>query len=352
MGRALVSLLLAVLLAFSAMAVPARADLEDIPYLVVSGDTGHRVARRFGLRLGELSSLNPGLDLDRLRPGQRLVVGRGFRHEHRVLPGEGLTVIAARWGLDVRRLRAWNGLGADASPDAGATLLVFSDRDTPPSASVGAPGDGSLDHGVIIPPHDAWTVRTPSRAYVTHYVAEWLVEGFEAMRARHPDALRVEIRDASRREGGRMREHRSHQSGRDVDVAYLRRRCPDGVCGHHWTRPSELDAEATWTLLHHWITQGRVEYVFVDRALQAALYDAARDAGASREELSSWFQYPRGEDVRHGILRHVPRHSDHLHVRFVCADWDAGCLPTDGSRVDEDEGEGPLARADVPSSAP
>lgn len=358
MGRSLQAFLLATAMAFAAVAPPARADMEDVPYVVSRGDTGHRIARRFALRLSELAALNPDVDLERLRPGQRLVVGHGFRHAHRVLPGEGLHAIATRWEVDVRLLRAWNDLASTESPDAGDELVIYSERATPPSASVGRPSRGTLENGVIIPPHDAWRVRTPSRAYVTHYVAEWLVESFEAMHERHPGALRVEIRDASRRGGGRLREHRSHQSGRDIDIAYLRHRCPDGVCGHHWTRASELDAEATWTLIHHWIERGLVEYVFVDHALQAPLYAAARAAGASRAELSEWFQYPRAQDVRHGIIRHVPRHADHLHVRFTCAAWDAACLPTGGGHgdPDEDESEGgdeaPVARADVPSSDP
>jgi LysM repeat protein len=352
-GRTPKAALFAALLAFSAsfaaVSPAVRADMEDIPYVVARGDTGHRIARRFALRLPALAALNPDVDLEHLRPGQRLIVGHGFRHTHRVLPGEGLRTIAIRWEVDVRLLRAWNDLTSTEAPDAGDELIVFSDHDTPPSASVGRPSHGSLEHGIVIPPHDAWRVRTPSRAYVTHYVAEWLVDGFEAMHARHPDALRVEIRDASRAGGGRLREHRSHQSGRDIDIAYLRHRCPDGVCGHHWTRPSELDAEATWTLIHRWIERGLVEYVFVDRALQAPLYEAARAAGVRRVDLSAWFQYPRGEDVRHGIIRHVPRHADHLHVRFVCAEWDAGCLPTDGSHDEEEDGE-TVASASVTDS--
>jgi LysM repeat protein len=309
----------------------ARADLSDVPYVVARGDTGHRIARRFGLRLPELAALNEGVDLEHLRAGQALVVGRGFRHAHRVLPGENVAAIASRWDVDVALVRAWNGLASGAALEAGDELTIYSDSAVPPSISIGRVDEGSLEHGVPIPSHDAWRVRTPGRAWVTHFVAEALVDGFEALRSTHPEAGRAEIRDASRPHGGHMREHHSHQSGRDVDIAYLRTRCRGEDCGHHWTAPSELDAEAEWALLHAWIERDLVEYVFVDHALQAPLYEAAREAGASRAELSRWFQYPRAEDVRSGIIRHVPRHADHLHVRFVCAPYDAACVPSDGS---------------------
>lgn len=353
MGRLRTSFAAALIAILVALAPSVRADMEDVPYRVSRGDTGHRIARRFGMRLPELAALNPDVDLEHLRPGMELVVGHGFRHTHRVLPGEGVGAIAERWGVEARLLRAWNDLGASEAPDAGVDLVIFSASAVPPSASVGRPDHGSLDHGVVIPAHPAWRVRTPSRAYVTHYVAEALVTGFSEMRERHPDANRVEIRDASRRDGGALREHHSHQSGRDVDIAYLRETCREGLCGHHWTRSSELDAAAMWTLIHAWIERDLVEYVFVDHALQARLYEAARAAGASRAELSEWFQYPRGEGVRAGIIRHVPRHTDHFHVRFTCAPWDGACRPTDGSAVEHEEGEGDgarIARRDVSDS--
>jgi murein endopeptidase len=30
--------------------------------------------------------------------------------------------------------------------------------------------------------------------------------------------------------------------------------------------------------------------------------------------------------VRLGVIRHVPLHADHLHVRFQCASGDAQCI--------------------------
>ena len=81
-------------------------------------------------------------------------------------------------------------------------------------------------------------------------------------------------------------------------------------------------------LVETWLRSDVVEYVFVDHELQEPLWHAARDAGATREELSRWFQWPRPAHVRTGVIRHVPRHAEHLHVRFARAPADDTCVPS------------------------
>lgn len=309
-----------------------RADLEDVPYTVVRGDTGHRIARRFGLTLAELAALNEDRSLERLHPGDVLVVGRAHHHTHRVLPGDSLDRIAERWEVAPAHLLAWNGLSRAAALEAGRELDVWSPRARPPSESRGSVHAGTLESGVVVPPHAGYRVHDERRAWVTTFVAAAIVDGFEALRARVPGSPRVEIRDASFEHGGPMREHRSHTSGRDVDMSYFRHACAGGAeCAHRFTRSDDLDAERQWALLEHWIRAGLVEYVFVDHALQRPLREAAEAAGATRAELERWFQYPRSEDSRTGLIRHVPRHADHLHVRFSCAPYDDACEPSDGS---------------------
>ncbi len=314
-----------------ALVQPARADLEGIPYVVVSGDTASAIASRHGVSLDELRAWNDGVDLERLRVGQRLVVGRGRVTRHTVGRGETLSGLAERYGVSVAELVRWNpGLRRHVVA-LGRELTIYARRDEPPSASVGRVDGGSLAHGVRIPSHPAYAVRDPSRAWVTRETAAAIVAGLDAARAAHPTAMRVEIRDASLEHGGAMHDHHSHQSGRDVDIAYFRPRCAGGVCRLAWLVPSQLDAGPQWTLISEWLRRGVVEYVFVDRDLQAPLYRAARESGASRAELSHAIQYPRAEDVRYGVVRHIDRHRNHLHVRFTCAAHDEGCVPSDGT---------------------
>jgi len=322
-------LALALALGVSTWAPVVRAELVDIPYVVARGDTGRRVARRFGLTFAELRALNDDQTLERLRIGDRLVVGRGHLHVHRVHHGESLGDIASRYRVTQVELQRWNAGLRPARLRAGEEILIYSDREEPPSESVGEVDAGSLVNGVPLPTHPGFVVRRRVRTFMTLDAAEHLMRAFDALRDSDAEAPRVQIGDASREGGGPLDQHRSHQTGRDVDIGYFQQRCRE-VCGHRTLRPSDLDAERQWRLIEPWLRGGSVEYIFIDHALQEPLYEAARRDGATRAELSRWFQWPRAEDVRSGIIRHVPRHADHLHVRFVCAEHDPECVPSDG----------------------
>jgi LysM repeat protein len=331
--RARVALGVALVIAALALAPPgARADLEPISYTVSRGDTAYRIAARHGLTLAGLRELNEGLDLNRLRAGQPLVVGHGLRVDHRIRPRETVAMIAERYGVSIHEIVRWNEGLDPARAAVDRELRIWARRDEPPSQSIGRPDAGELAHGIPLPQHPAYLVRTPERAWVARHVAEHIARAFDAVLAVDSDAPRVQIRDASMRNGGRMREHRSHQSGRDVDLVYYQRRCREGTCGRRWMRPEDLDARLQWTLLETWLRAGAVEYVFIDHDLQEPLWRAALDAGATRAELARWFQWPRPPHARIGVIRHVPRHDEHLHVRFACAENDGSCVPTSHDR--------------------
>ncbi len=324
-------LLLSLALMITLLVVPtgARAELVDIPYTIVRGDTGRRIARRFGLTYAELRALNSERSLERLRVGEEIVVGRGHRHVHRVHAGEALSDIAGRYRVTIAELQRWNPGLRPARLARGQEIVLYSDREEPPSESVGEVDDGTLVNGVPLPTHPGFVVRHRERTFMTVDAAEHLLRAFDALRDEDEDAPRLQIGDASRARGGPLDQHRSHQSGRDVDVDYFYLRCRE-TCGHHRLSPTELDADRQWRLIEPWLRDGVVEYIFIDHALQEPLYEAARRAGASRADLSRWFQWPHPADVRYGIIRHVPSHADHMHVRFACAPHDTSCVRSDG----------------------
>jgi murein endopeptidase len=120
------------------------------------------------------------------------------------------------------------------------------------------------------------------------------------------------VHDISRRWGGRLRPHRSHRRGTDVDIQlqlsppskkYLR------------ATPRTLDITATWFIISKLLATRDVVYIFIDYRLQRVLHRHAKASGASRELLEA-FQYPRGRHRRQGIIRHTRGHADHMHVRF------------------------------------
>jgi murein endopeptidase len=307
----------------------ARAELVDIPYAVVRGDTGRRIARRFGLTYAQLVALNDDRSLERLRIGERLVVGRGHRHVHRVHAGEALNDIAARYRVTVAEVLRWNPGLRPARLSRGEEIILYSEREEPPSESVGEVDDGTLLHGVALPPHPGFVVRHRERTFLTHDAAEHLLRAFDRLRDTDEDAPRLQIGDASRAHGGPLEQHRSHQSGRDVDIDYFHVRCRE-TCGHRRLSPEQLDADRQWRLIEPWLRERVIEYVFIDHTLQEPLYEAALRAGAARADLARWFQWPRAADVRVGVIRHVPSHADHMHVRFACAPHDTACVPSDG----------------------
>jgi LysM repeat protein len=317
----------------------ARADLVQVPCVLREDETAEIVAARFHVSMDDLALLNEGVDLAAAEPGTSLIVGFGERVEHRVERGETLLRLGRRYGVSVEDITRWNAIADASRVRAGATLVIYARPSVPPSASVGRPSHGSLERGVRLRPSPGWVVREPSRAFVTRDVASWMSDGFAEVARRYPSSARIEVRDASVEHGGRLREHRSHQTGRDIDLVYYQRRCGE-TCTHHRVSAASLDAERQWALLEAWLRAGVVEYVFIDHALQEPLYEAARASGARREELSHWFQWPRGADQRVGVVRHVRGHRDHLHVRFVCAAHDLRCdRGTAGQDDHEEEAE-------------
>lgn len=294
-------------------------------YVVRPGDTLSGIAVRLGTTVDEIVEHNPDLDPDRIRVGQELQTGRGRRVEHTVLRGESLSRIAARYGVTVQNIRDWN---PDLRPNvlrAGRTLTIFTDEPESRSVSVGAPYHGRLEHAVRLHRHPAYVIRDRDKVWATEETARWIVDAFDELRRRFPDAPKVRVHDISNRRGGPMHGHRSHQSGRDVDISYYQRYCGDIPCPMWHIPADQLDVAKQWALFEHWLRNDEVEDIFMDYGLQRPLYEYARDHGATPAELRRWFQYPNGRSHPNGIIRHFPQHRDHFHVRFVCPDTDPDC---------------------------
>lgn len=299
---------------------------EGFTYVVAEGDTLSHVAVRFGVSLDALLAENAALDPDRIRAGQTLRIVNGLRRvQHRVERGESISSIAARYETEIDDVLRWNPGTTRRRLLAGRELVIYTRVPESRSLSIGAPARGSLAHARRLPmSHPAFVVRRPTRAYATDETVRWIVEAFEALRATDPEAPAVEVHDLSFRHGGPISGHNSHESGRDVDIAYFQKDCGE-LCRFRRIGPHQLDARRQWALFSRWIERDVVDNIFVDHRLAAKIYEAAREAGATRRDLNRWFQYPRPIEQRQGIIRHHPRHSDHFHARFVCPESDPDC---------------------------
>ena len=189
--------------------------------------------------------------------------------------------------------------------------------------SIGKPSRGKLVRGVELPERpDLYTRRKPEEEFgSTHTIAQMLAA---FTRFRHDSGYKgqVVIGGISRPRGGRFRPHKSHQSGRDVDIRLPL--LPGSQDKKHPTS-ADVDWRATWNLMRAFLDTGEVEYIFLDYRLQKKIYKAAREAGARREQLDLWLQWPAKPRTNKGVIRHVEGHRAHMHVRIRCGPQEKHC---------------------------
>ena len=211
------------------------------------------------------------------------------------------------------------------------------------SASIRNPNDGSLRGGVPLPltaPGLRFNPRRdPSARYGTLEMVRGLLNAGGRV-DRELGGLPATINDLSYEQGGPIPHHRSHQSGRDVDMLFYQLGSDGkpiesvgaffdpsgtGVDFRDLANPSDdvalrLDVPRTWLFLQSLIddAEAQLQHVFVAEHLRTILLDYARghDVPAATVErfaaISCQPSYP---------------HDDHFHLRFFCAPDDVaeGC---------------------------
>jgi murein endopeptidase len=163
------------------------------------------------------------------------------------------------------------------------------------ATSVGLPYGGSLIEGTQLPvqgpnwvtwnPITDSTPNAPKRLYGNERTIRKIISVAKAYRAANPRVPRLVIGDISRRGGGRMDEHVSHQNGFDVDIYYPRR---DGKLRAPRTRDD------------------------IERRLAQDLVDRFVAAGAQMIFVG----YSTGLHGPAGVVIPYPNHEYHMHVRF------------------------------------
>ncbi len=178
-------------------------------------------------------------------------------------------------------------------------------------ASTGEPWDGTLEHGEPLPQGDGYVVRRPNRAYGEPHVIDKLQDVIAEVRDIYPDLHTLAIGDLSRRGGGRLAGHVSHQTGLDVDVGFYFTALPAGYPDAFHAADDTLDRAATWALLAAFARSADepvgVQVIFLDYDVQARLHAYAKTHGATAAQLERVNEYPlRGRDEAAGIVRHRP----------------------------------------------
>lgn len=330
---------------------------KRVRHKVVPRETLHQIAYRYGVEPWELRGWNGlGEDIERVKTGTRLEIkARQIppprkKISYTVQEGDTWWRVAARHGVDSKDLRSYN-WPYRGKMEPGRTLSVWVDpivyawlQQVPPDfdqddsaqiraggLSVGRPSDGRLIGGVPIPEEPGWEIRFPGSAYGSTYAVTELRSVLRRFRDESGYEGVIRVGTMSNPRGGLVGHHKSHQSGRDVDIRLPRKvGVPRGVP----LTLRRIDWVATWKLLET-VVHSDIVVVFLDYSTQRRVYRAAKAAGVPESRLAEVLQYPRGSHARVAPVRHSSGHDKHMHVRFACGPCEVECMQTTSSGDDE-----------------
>jgi len=224
---------------------------------------------------------------------------------------------------------AWAGAGC-------AELGVVGDGT---SISVGKPNGGYLIDGARLPDRgegyvtrDVWRER--DNRFGTDELIDLVTAVARRMKAQVP-GVKLVVADLSGKGGGeRIAFHRSHQTGRDVDLLYYMRDAngqpfePDAMHAFDARARARdgsgivVDIPRTWTLVKELLTapEAPVQWIFMYQPIALRLIEHAEKIGESEALVARARKACRqpGDSARH---------DDHMHVRVYCsgADRAYGC---------------------------
>jgi penicillin-insensitive murein DD-endopeptidase len=221
------------------------------------------------------------------------------------------------------------------------------------SISLGSHAKGSLIHSAAMPfegagylVHPDWRAR--GHRYGTDEMVRWLTDAFAQANKGDPGSV-VYLGDLSAQRGGDAAKHRSHASGRDVDIFLL---ASDGNGGALQGLPAmlhfgsdgralrwsperngraikepvpdaRLDARRTWAIVRAMLSSpwAEVQWIFVQESLAALLIAEGEREGTRPEILA------KARALLHQPTDSRP-HDDHMHVRLFCTPSDRalGCV--------------------------
>lgn len=191
--------------------------------------------------------------------------------------------------------------------------------------SAGSPNRGRIEgEPCLLPdiPH-LYTRRFERIAHGSSHAIEVIVTAFANFRRDTGYQGEFIIGSVSRPHGRRFPPHRSHQSGRDVDIRLPMLPWFETMID---PPPEQIDWVAAWALIDSFLATGQVSMIFLDADLQRYLYYAAMSMGASAAELDEIITWPqRGGHKGKKIIRHSKGHDGHIHVRIKCGEDEPKC---------------------------
>ncbi|HPH66399.1 MAG TPA: penicillin-insensitive murein endopeptidase [Kofleriaceae bacterium] len=268
-----------------------RAAPRPTMYTVKAGEPLYRIAEKFHCSIGELRDAN---DLPKGR---------------------------VHGGVELRIPKS---CGKATKKNAAVTTKATDGQ------SIGAPWDGRLAGPDRLKAGKGYVIRRSGRVYGTKTTIAFVREALAGFREDFPKAHIVAVGDISAKSGGRITQHSSHQSGRDIDLGLIYKKKPAAFPTWFIKGTADnLDIAATWGLIRQFTRttgkDGGMQVMFLDYKVQGVIYDWAKEHGVDDAVLERTFQYPRGRSSSEGLVHHEPHHDDHIHVRFQCNETDRDC---------------------------
>jgi len=327
------------------------AEGKKNTHVVLSGETLWDISRQHGCDIDQVQQLNQIDDPTKIRPGDILNVpyctsseekkqqprpragDNWVLYEYRVESGDTLGNIARRFDTTVEDLRRRNSIkGHLIQPDQVLRIAMGLGGKGRPikGQSVGRVDDGRLVNGVQLTQGRGYYRRRPQRAFGANHTIYHIRRAAAAVRGKYPKIHDLSVGDISARKGGQLAEHKSHQSGLDVDLGFYYDKKPKGYPESFFRSDGDdLNYAATWMLLELLAqtasTPSGVDRMFLDYGLQEVLYKWGEKNRKSKALLRKMFQYPHGQWSASGLIRHEPGHDTHIHVRFRCPTGDESC---------------------------
>lgn len=236
----------------------------------------------------------------------------------------------------------------EARPDAGgltgdaaAATAVPTRTPGQPSVSLGAPDHGSVRGAVPLPEAGPGYRHNPRRPPEARYGTAELVDVIRRAAATLPPGQPLVVNDLGLPNGGPIRQHGSHQSGRDVDILFFyvtdegAPHPPIGVpvepdlTGVDYRDladpgddvPLRLDVGRTWLFMQALVTAAgdQLQRIFIVEHVRSALLAEAERAEAPRAVIQRFAEV---------TCQPGTPHDDHMHVRLFCTaqDMAEGCF--------------------------
>jgi len=200
----------------------------------------------------------------------------------------------------------------------------------PASRALGTPQDGRLENGKKLPDFGRGYAYVHAKTRGRSWGTDEMVLGFQDIASRfmdaHPGDPGIRIGDISKKGGGAVSNHHSHENGRDIDIIFL----ASDKNGNPVEQNAFLsydskgrrgnlrfDAARNWDLVVGMVEEPQwdIQYIFVDEDLRSLLLArgrAWRDAASGAEKERRSRTYGRARS----LLRHWDNHENHFHIRI------------------------------------